>query len=77
MVLSLPLNHSEFQFQHQYNKAYLSAIIVGLFLAVLGFELRALHLPGRYSTTLAMPLAPFALYIFEIGAHIYVPGQSG
>jgi hypothetical protein len=38
------------------------------FLAVLQFELRALCLLGKYSTTWAMPPALFALVIFQIAS---------
>jgi hypothetical protein len=42
---------------------------VGFFLGeTLEFELRALHLQGRYGTTGAKPLALLALGIFVIGS---------
>jgi hypothetical protein len=44
---------------------------LSLFFHSSGFELRALNLLGRHSTTLAMPLAFFALVIFELGPHVY------
>jgi hypothetical protein len=39
-----------------------------LFLIVLGFELRASWLPGRHSTTSAMPPALLVLVILELGS---------
>jgi hypothetical protein len=45
-------------------------VVVG-FLAVLGFELRALHLLGSWSTTLAITSALFALVVLEIGSHVF------
>jgi hypothetical protein len=39
------------------------------FLAVLWFELRVLHLVGRYSTIWASPPALLVLVIFEIASH--------
>jgi hypothetical protein len=41
------------------------------FLAVLGFEFRALHLLGRWSPTWASPLALFALVISGTRSHIF------
>jgi hypothetical protein len=43
------------------------------FFAVLWFELRALHLLGRYSTTWTMPPTLFALVFFTYG-HMCLPG---
>jgi hypothetical protein len=43
---------------------------------VLGFELRALHLLGRLSSTWTTPLGLFALVIFERGSPC-IPGRPG
>jgi hypothetical protein len=40
------------------------------FLAVLGFELSALHLLSRHSSAKATTLSLFGLIIFKIGSHV-------
>jgi hypothetical protein len=44
------------------------------FFMVLEFELRALHLLGRYSITWVTSLALFALVIFQIGSYFILGG---
>jgi hypothetical protein len=58
--------------------AYCIAGITGLchnayfsFLAVLGFELRVLHLLGRHSTTSAMSPAPLLVLFIKMGASLF------
>jgi uncharacterized membrane protein (DUF485 family) len=50
---------------------YFVFVVLFLFGTLLAIELWASHLLGRYSTTWAIPLALFALVIFEIGCHVY------
>jgi hypothetical protein len=56
-------------FQHKPNCHFLKEVLfINLFpfFVILGIEHRALHILGKCSATLAMPLA---LFIFETGSH--------
>jgi hypothetical protein len=49
-------------------------LLVSFFFTVLGFELRTLHLLGRYFTT---HLNLFALVIFQVGSCVYAWANLG
>ena len=42
-------------------------LFVCLFIVILGFELRALHIPGKYSALCYSSMPPFKFFFFSFG----------